>query len=60
MTHIAQMVKRSLIYPMLLPGTQGVSMPSFIPIRQKLWALEGHRQRNKQPDIRTNEAILMI
>ena len=30
-------------YPMTLPGSQGVSMPSFITIGSKLWALEGYK-----------------
>ena len=29
-------------YPMTLPGSQGVSMPSFMTIGLKLWALEGY------------------
>ena len=29
-------------YPTTLPGSQGVSMPSFITIGSKLWALEGY------------------
>ena len=30
-------------YPMTLPGSQGVSMPSFMTIGSKLWALEGYK-----------------
>ena len=30
-------------YPMTLPGSQEVSMPSFITIGSKLWALEGYK-----------------
>ena len=30
-------------YPMTLPGSQGVSMPSFITIGSKLLALEGYK-----------------
>ena len=29
-------------YPMTLPGSKGVSMPSFMTIGSKLWALEGY------------------
>ena len=42
-------------YPMTLPGSQGVSMPSFITIRSKLWALEGYKHtyivRDRRPFI---------
>ena len=34
--------KRNLTYPMSLPGSHGMSMPSFMPIGPKLWALEGY------------------
>ena len=34
-------------YPMSLPGSQGVSMPSFISIGLKLWALEGYIQTDR-------------
>ena len=37
----ARAAKCNLTYPMSLPGSQGVSMPSFMPIGPKLWALEG-------------------
>ena len=40
----ARIAKRKLTYPMSLPVSQGVSMPSFMPIGPKLWALEGYRQ----------------
>ena len=30
-------------YPMTLPGSQRVSMPSFMTIGSKLWALEGYK-----------------
>ena len=30
-------------YLMTLPGSQGVSMPSFITIGSKLWALEAYK-----------------
>ena len=32
-------------YPMTLPGSQGVSMPSFMTIGSKQWALEGYIHR---------------
>ena len=35
-------------YPMSLPGSQGVTMPSFMPIGQKLWALEGYIHTHTQ------------
>ena len=33
--------KAQLYYPKSLPRSHGVSMPSFMPIRQKLWSVEG-------------------
>ena len=45
---IARVAKRKLTYPMSPAGSQGVSMPSFMPIGLKLWALEGYRQTNRQ------------
>ena len=39
---------KALPYPMSLPGSQGVSMPSCMPIGPKLWVLEGYRQVTKQ------------
>ena len=41
-------------YPMSLPGSQGVSMPSFMPIVQKLWALEGYIQTDRQTHTQTD------
>ena len=35
-------------YPMSLPGSQGVSMPSFMPIGPKLWVLEGYIHTDTQ------------
>ena len=40
-------------YPMSLPGSQGVSMPSFMPIGPKLWALEGYIHTHTQTDTQT-------
>ena len=40
----ARAEKRNLTYPMSLPGSQGMSMPNFMSIGSKLWALEGYRQ----------------
>ena len=37
-------------YPMSLPGSQGVSMPSFMPIGLKLWALEGYIHTDTHTD----------
>ena len=31
-------------------GSQGVFMPSFMPIGLKLWALEGYTHTNRQTD----------
>ena len=42
LTHKARAAKRNCAYPMSLPGSQGVSMPSFMSIGPKLWALEGY------------------
>ena len=47
----ASLAKRNLTYPMSLPGSQGVSMPSLMPIGRKLWAFEDmytHRQTTSQ------------
>ena len=33
--------KRNFIYPKSLRGSQGVPMPSFMPMRPKLWSGEG-------------------
>ena len=44
----ARVAKRNLTYPMSPAGSQGVSMPNFMRIGLKLWALEGYRQTNKQ------------
>ena len=40
----ARVAKRNLTYPMSPAGSKGVSMPSFMPIGLKLWALEGYTQ----------------
>ena len=37
-----QKATRKFTYPMSLPGSQEVFMPSFMPIGPKLWALEGY------------------
>ena len=46
-TEKAQVAMRNLTYPMSPTGSQGVSMPSFMPIGLKLWALEGYRQTDR-------------
>ena len=40
--------KRNLTYPMSLPVSQGVFMPSFVSIGPKLWALEGYIHTDRQ------------
>ena len=51
-TRQARAVKRNLTYPMSPSGSQGVFMPSFMPIGQKLWALdlEGYTRTDRQTE----------
>ena len=40
-----------------LPGSQEMSMPSFMPIGPKLWALEGYIQTDTRTDRLTDRQI---
>ena len=61
LTHIAlwrsQKLKKTCVSIdsnlMSLPGSQGVPMPSFMPIGPKLWTLEGYTQKDGRPEIQT-------
>ena len=51
----AQKVKRNLTYLLILPGSTGMSMPSFIPNDPNLCAQEGYRQTNTYLDSQTEQ-----
>ena len=48
-----RVAKRNLIYSMSFPGSQGVSMHSFMKIGTKLWALEGYIHTHTNTDGQT-------